>query len=70
MSKLEKRQYKKWSSLKVNVAKRLAATRDIESVAVEEEFHEVDYMAPALPKAIFTEENDNKQGSNTKESYA
>ena len=29
MSKLEKRQYKKWNSLNVNVAKRLTPTRDI-----------------------------------------
>ena len=76
MSKLEKRQYKKWNSLNVNVAKRLTPTRDINqgrvivSAAVEEELHEIGYMPSTLPKEIFTEENDNRQGSNTKKSYA
>ena len=74
MSKLEKRRYKKWNCLNVNVAKRLTPTRDINqgrvivSAAVEE-LHEIGYMPSTLPKEIFTEENDNKQGSNTKKKF-
>ena len=44
--------------------------REIASAAVQEELHEIGYMPSTLPKEIFTEENDNRQGSNTKKSYA
>ena len=58
-----------------SLQKRLAPTRDINqgreivSVAVEEELHGVGYMPPTLQKEIFTED-DNKQGGDTKKSYA
>ena len=34
----------------------------------KEELYEAGYMPSTLPKEIFTEENDNKQGTNTKKS--
>ena len=34
-----------------------------------EELYEGGYIPPTLPKKIFTEENDNKLGGNTKKSY-
>ena len=62
--------------MNVNLAKRLTPIRDINqgreivSVAVVEELHEVGYMPLILPKEIFTQENDNKQGGNTKKCNA
>lgn len=72
MSKLEKRRYKKWSTLNINVAKRITPTRDINQgrkivlVAMEEELYEVSYVHSDLAKELFTEENDNKECGNTK----
>ena len=62
--------------MNVNVAKRLIPARDINqeketvSVAAEEELHEGGYKLLTLPKEIFTEENDNRQGGNTKKCNA
>ena len=61
---------------KKDVTKKSIPTRDINqgreivSVAVEEELHEVGYKALTLPKEIFTEENDNRQGGKTKKCNA
>ena len=60
--------------MNVNITKRLTPTwdinqgREIVSVAAKEELHEAGYMPSTLPKEIFTEENDNKQGTNNKKS--
>ena len=62
--------------MNVHVAKILTPTKDINqgrevvSVAVKEQLHEVGCMAPTLSKQIFLEEKGNKQGRNNIKSYA
>ena len=62
MSELEKRRYKKWNSLYVNVARGLIPTRDINQGS--------EIVSAAIQKELHVVENDNKQGGNTKKSDA